>query len=538
MEAKQLPTGSQRFLSAAIALIAATLLFARLGHYALWDDEAVVALSAKGVLQTGDTSAVIGHNIVAYNGGILLRNLHDRSTPPLPAYVTAVAMRILGDRAWCLRLPFALCGLGTVVVMLCWLRRLQIDRTAWFVAALAMVGNVSFFLFCRQCRYYGPAILITILILNCYTTWSRTRANLLCIAFASILLFASNYLNYLALYAVLVVDYLFWGRRQFRLRLPDLALLVVPQLLLCGAIFAVWNPLRTGNAADLSSVSVLQRFEFVWWFLRDLNACEFGVAILLVIAPVVYRFRRNSWLLRLPIALLAYVLAISALCPVNSTGISEVRYLAPTIPLWIALAVVAIREITGDRRCLAIGLAILAFATNLFQGSWLDRSSVAHAPFRCTIVRYARELISPPTDPYSPVVEWLKTNVGKDQTVWVIPDYMTYPLMYHAPEPIYAWQLIGPAAGQFKDLPPIHFAGQVPPDFVVAFGPGIEVAQTAMRSLTAPVRYAPIKEIDVFWKDLYRPELFLRRFSPVGSFDKETEAIHIFSRLPAPISWD
>src|SRR5262249_14613581 len=154
MEAKQLPTRSQRLLSAAIFLVAAILLFVRLGHYALWDDEAVVALSAKGVLQTGDTTAAIGHNIVAYNGGILLRNLHDRSTPPLPAYVTAVAMRILGDNAWCLRLPFALCGLGTVAVLLCWLQRLQIDRTAWFVAALAIVGNVSFFLFCRQCRYY------------------------------------------------------------------------------------------------------------------------------------------------------------------------------------------------------------------------------------------------------------------------------------------------------------------------------------------------------------------------------------------------
>src|SRR5205807_2588413 len=40
------------------------LLFARLGHYALWDDEAYTALAAQGVWQTGDTTAVLGHNVV------------------------------------------------------------------------------------------------------------------------------------------------------------------------------------------------------------------------------------------------------------------------------------------------------------------------------------------------------------------------------------------------------------------------------------------------------------------------------------------
>jgi hypothetical protein len=234
--------------------------------------------------------------------------------------------------------------------------------------------------------------------------------------------------------------------------------------------------------------------------------------------------------------LLIYIVVISALCPVNSAALSEVRYLAPTIPLWMALAVLTIREITGDRRCFAIGLAILAFGTNLFQGSWLVRSSVAHVPFRSTIFRYGQELISPPADPYTLVADWINANVNKDHTIWVTPDYMTYPLMYHAPNPTYAWQLVGPPAGQFKDLPAIHFAGQVPPDYVVAFGPGLEIARTAMQSLTRQVGYSPVKRFDVFWKDLYRPELFLRRFKPVESFDPETQAVYVFSRLPAPDS--
>jgi len=63
------------------------LLFIYLCHYALWDDEAKIELTSEGVLQTGDTSIVIGHNILAYRNGLLVRDRHDRSTPPLPAYL-------------------------------------------------------------------------------------------------------------------------------------------------------------------------------------------------------------------------------------------------------------------------------------------------------------------------------------------------------------------------------------------------------------------------------------------------------------------
>src|SRR6266852_1011387 len=56
-------------IALAILGTAAVLIFARLGHYALWDDEASTALAAIGVWRTGDTVAVIDHNIVAFHLG-------------------------------------------------------------------------------------------------------------------------------------------------------------------------------------------------------------------------------------------------------------------------------------------------------------------------------------------------------------------------------------------------------------------------------------------------------------------------------------
>src|SRR5689334_533651 len=78
------------YIVVAVLAIEAVLLFAGLGHYALWDDEANTALSAKAVLRTGDTSArVDDHNVLAYRGGAELRDLKLRYVPPLQAYVAA-----------------------------------------------------------------------------------------------------------------------------------------------------------------------------------------------------------------------------------------------------------------------------------------------------------------------------------------------------------------------------------------------------------------------------------------------------------------
>src|SRR5204863_6833488 len=92
----------------AVGIVSALLLFIRLGHYALWDHEAGTALSAIGIWRTGDTTALLDHNLVAYESGKDLRHLHERLMPPLPAYLAAPFIGLLGANSWAARLPFAL----------------------------------------------------------------------------------------------------------------------------------------------------------------------------------------------------------------------------------------------------------------------------------------------------------------------------------------------------------------------------------------------------------------------------------------------
>jgi len=108
--------------------------------------------------------------------------------------------------------------------------------------------------------------------------------------------------------------------------------------------------------------------------------------------------------------------------------------------------------------------------------------------------------------------------------------------MFHAPKALYAWQLEWPPRPDFAFLPRIHFQGQEPPDYLIAFGPSIDqVTQTIQKSMRPEVKYQQVAAINVFWRDLYRPELFWHVFEPITGFDPKTQAIYILKRTSPPV---
>src|SRR5262245_58387493 len=224
---------------------AALLLFLRLGAYALWEDEAVTALHALGVWRTGDTTAVIGHNVVGYRAGAPLVGLRERYTSPLASYMAAPFVGIIGREAWPARLPFALCGLACVALMLRCAKRLHADCVTWGLLAVAILGNASFFLFSRQCRYYGVAILATTVAALGYTRLLAEGKKATLVA-ACVALCAANYLNYAAFLSAIAIDYAIWGRRTRRLSWAEWCAILVPQLVAMAAPVSIWNPLGKG----------------------------------------------------------------------------------------------------------------------------------------------------------------------------------------------------------------------------------------------------------------------------------------------------
>jgi hypothetical protein len=517
---------------AAGLVVMAGLLFVQLGHYALWDDETMVGLVAKGVMRTGDTSVLMDHgNVVAFRGGILVRDFCDRSTPPLATYLAAASFSFLGMNAWAARLPFAIFGLATFALILYWARRESWPALLVLIAGL--LGNVSLILFFRQCRYFGPTIFFTVAIVFVYWRWKPTPRALLVMVGLSVLLFVSNYMGYLALYVCMAIDYAIWKRKDWPPTWRNGLLLFGPQIILNGAIASVWNPFKTEFGGYQAMITFTDRLLLFYWYWRDMNCCEFFALPLLLLALIVGIVRRQPWLVRGCIAVAVYTAFITLISPqiMNITSVADVRYMPTIIPLAIALEAGALCILFGRRTILLIGAALIVFGSNLLNGGPFLNSG-----FRSTILSYAGELLHPPPEPYSPTAQWINEHVPEGDSIWVLPDYATYPLMFHAPKARYAWQLKWPPRPDFAALPPIHFMGLEPPDYLIAFGPSLNDMARALQSWNRPdVSYEPAATIPVFWKDLYRPELFWRTFKPVANFDPNSQAVYIFRRTQPPI---
>jgi hypothetical protein len=268
-------------LSIIVLLVSCALIFFRLGHYPLWVDEADVALLARGVARTGDTSAMIGHNLYVDQLGAILKNLRARYLPPVQYYLAAPFVGVSGTGSLWPRIPFAVCGLLSVALMLYWMYRSRLNAATWLVLSIGLLCNVPFFLYCRQCRYYAPAIFLSLVIVYLYLNWRGRRWELAGIVLASILLLGTNELQYAALYAVLGCDYLLFARRQRRLTFRQWFLLIAPQVLAGAVIVSIYNPFML-VAAGVQGASkhsiVIDRLVTIWRNFRDMNDGEFCVA--------------------------------------------------------------------------------------------------------------------------------------------------------------------------------------------------------------------------------------------------------------------
>lgn len=523
---------SSRFSTAVILiillLVSGVFLFARLGHYSLWDDESYTALSAKGILLTGDTSAWIGHNLVGYQAGSVLSHLKDHYTPPLPAYLAAPALFLLGETAFAARLPFVLSGFACICLVAWWL---WIDRASLIMCGLVSIGllcNVSFFLYCRQARYYAVSALCVVAMSFIYFHWRGRMRDVVLLGGVSFCLFACQYMIYFVVCTVFAVDYLVWGRRSFRLSILQWTVLLGLQAVLCGALTLIWSPFTADVGAErLVGNDISERITLLWWNLRDLNQCEFGALLLVGIAPFFIKWHTPDILLRGLLALIGYVILISVVSPqpVERTTVADIRYLVPLIPLCIFLQAEVLLRLTKNA-LVRLALAVLIFGTNIVHGGVFLSNGMGSTP-----LKFVGELIFPPRDPYSVASNWINTHLSEGDSVWVLPDYAAAPLIFHAPRAVYAWQLNWPPKDQFLELPLIHFKGQIAPDYIMAFGPFSGHVQELL-SHWKGVHYERIETLDIYWKDLYRPELFWRTFRPIVGFDPAIEGIQIFKKIP------
>ncbi|MCE9603962.1 MAG: glycosyltransferase family 39 protein [Planctomycetia bacterium] len=532
-DSETVPGGISRRAASLFSLVwlafAAGLLFWNLGWYPFWGDEADTVIFARNAWETGDVGAYYGDNIYIYRNGTLLEDLKNRSTPPLSYYVAAPFWGAFGDDHFWMRMPFALCGLATIGLLCRWLRRGQASATMWFCLGASVTFNVSFLLYARQCRYNALASLLTLAVAYLYVTYDGRRTRLFGIAAALILLAATHYLHFAALAVAMVVDYVLWQRRVRPLSQGDWIRLLLPTVIAVGALAAVFNPLGKNSLPDEGERSFWwDKLTLLWWSLRDINECEFGVGIIILCAPVVALWRGDRMLLRLFVACLLYVLTTTLLSPqpVQNAEESDIRYLAPLIVPCIYLTVRTIYLACAGRAWLVVPIVAFAMGTNVLN-QLVDKQK-----WRSTIGEFVHELRHPRHVAGAILSEWLKANVKEGESVWIEPNEMTAPQIVETPNLVYAWQLDNPAiVDKYRKLPRFHFRGETSVDYIIAFGFHDTLKNVTEKALPILKErgflYEPIATLDTFFDDRTRPELHWHWFRE-RPYDKTKKSIYIF----------
>ena len=155
--------GSNKLTVFVIGVLAATLLFWNLGanHLIPWD-EAIYAKVAKNMVVTEDYT--------------VLRWWPDRSwfeKPPLYMWFSAFLMGFMGFTSWAARIPSAIFGFGTVLLVYIWGKKL-FNKTAGFISALALLTTFHFLYYSRASMLDVTATFFITLALYFYWLGTQT----------------------------------------------------------------------------------------------------------------------------------------------------------------------------------------------------------------------------------------------------------------------------------------------------------------------------------------------------------------------------
>jgi 4-amino-4-deoxy-L-arabinose transferase-like glycosyltransferase len=148
-----------------ILLVGACLAFAALGDRALWDDEAQTAVLGRQVLKHGLPLMLPEENVPTDRAD--RADFNDRQVfiwnTWLPHYLVAASFGILGESELAARLPFAVTGVLTLL-LIALVGRMMYPTRPWYplLASALLALSIPFLLHVRQSRYYALAIFGTL----------------------------------------------------------------------------------------------------------------------------------------------------------------------------------------------------------------------------------------------------------------------------------------------------------------------------------------------------------------------------------------
>ena len=472
------PEKALRFSASRVILagLAAILLFSGLWRPYLWQDEAATAVLAHRMLHYGRPLAYDGINLITIDHSIAETsgNIGERDHDPQSAVafyiqrgdlkrdsawkwqpwgqfvVAAASLKLFGETTFSARLPFAIAGVITVLVLFEFALRYFGGLRIAALSGVFLLFNAYWILHSRQCRYYALSSMFLLLTIYMYARWQRgAKWGAQFFVVAAWCWFQVDYGTLWPVLAVLFADAFIADRtRWWR------PLLVMSALAATISPFAYYYELW--GRLSVREGTWLQRF-----LLNLFNINEYLLPILVAAIAFVLVVRRPRNLESSERRFAGIVLTIFAalLFWVPSVAPAPfLRYVIATAPLACLLTSWTLVRLVNNR---SQGL-IWAGAILYVLTPWL--SLPLHAlPMRqreLGLVRpelavMRKNIFGHPDDPNKPVIDWLKQNARPNDEILI--NYEDIPLMFYLPNPIRG----GIAAFRAED------DDLRPPDFIV-----------------------------------------------------------------------
>lgn len=504
-----------RFLFSMFLICSTALLFWNLQAYPLWDDEANTALFGESVWHTGKPFAILHHNIIGFNDGSELDNqLINRRMSPLQYYVAAPFVGLFKASSFMARFPFALAGLGTILIIYYWLKKCKASTETLIITMVGMLSSVPFFLYCRNARYYSLVILFTTLIAFLYERRAAHVNYFYYLILGFFLLLLSSYMTYAIITCTILIDYFFFGKKEAPYTKKQMLCLLGSQIFPCLLVFL---SISKGNTTLLTPSTLNDYFVYLQFAFNNLHTSEMLPFTVILISIFLLFIENNTpyshALGRLNIAILFNVFLITYLLSMPMSN-DHVRYYVQIIPMSIAITVILIKMIPWPKvRYIA---TFFIFFTPLIYKPFSSETYHLETIRSSTFANYIRELKNPPQTAYATVSRWLNKHVKPGASLLVRPDYATYPLMFHSAQFVYAWQLLNyHPAGWYID--PINYRDQSNPEYIVEifgnnFYPGYHLITTLpiYDTLYRPeivTRYTKVEKINLLTAKIYKRDI-------------------------------
>ena len=415
-------------------LCAAGFLFTyNLGNHYLWQDEAQTALISKTILTEGVPRGYDGRNFFSQEiGAEYGKNFIWKWHTWLPFYFVAGFFRVFGINEFSARLPFALLGIGTIVLTFYFCKALWEDKKIAYTASFLLLICIPFLLLSRQCRWYSMSAFFSLWALLAYLKVLESKRHAPWnFVLASTLLFHTHYIYCATLLASVLLHALIFRRDRLRLTIK----LTVIISLLNGPWILWLSGMNYGKRYGYLLFNPKKLFGFALFFYRLITDFIFPLYLLVIIPAVALwnRIKTGAFfptirICRPGLSLLLIFIIVNFVTLVIASPYPYIRYLSPIIPIFIVL--LAVLLVSAAKLHVIIPIAVIAFMLfKNFTPDFMYELTHDFLPFKNSIPDFMYELTHDFDGPMEGIANYLNEHADDDDIVLIT--YGDMPLKFY-----------------------------------------------------------------------------------------------------------